>query len=305
LILVFIIYDVLNFLKVKRANRKGKPMMLFKLTKASLLRGLTASSLIFATSISANDSASTTSLKSVVDAGQQINQSAAKSQQKVNSFSEQVQTKLQQFHVVTKEVDGLSIYNQQMQTQLDSQLTELNQLAKSMEEVSIIERQISPLMARMITTLEVFVKLDVPFLPAERVKRVEGLKEMMNRADITVSEKFRRVLEAYQIEVDYGRTIEAYSGVLPIDGKKMDVDFLRIGRVSLVYQTRDGSRLGEWQKLSGKNGETGQWKALSQDYRLGINKALRIARKQLAPDLILVPITGMPESINQTLSQAE
>lgn len=277
-------------------------MTLSKLTKASLIVGLTTSSLIFATSVSATDPSSDTSLNKVVNAGQKINHSAAKSQQKVNTLTDQAQTKLQQFHVVTKEVDGLSVYNQQMQAQLDSQMTELAQLAKSMEEVSVIERQISPLMARMISTLDTFVTLDVPFLPSERTKRVEDLKTMMNRADIAVSEKFRRVLEAYQIEVDYGRTIEAYSGILPIDGKKMDVDFLRIGRVSLVYQTRDGSRLGEWKQSSGGRG---QWQSLSQDYRLGINKALRIARKQLAPDLILVPISGVPVSTNETSTQAE
>jgi uncharacterized protein YoxC len=287
-------------------------MKLSKLTKASLLLSLTTSSLIFAVSATATDSTSdnslnSTSLNKVVNAGQQINYSAAKSQQKVNRFTEQVQTKLQQFNVVTKEVDGLSVYNQQMQAQLDSQMTELAQLAKSMEEVSVIERQISPLMARMISTLDTFVDLDVPFLPSERTKRVEDLKTMMNRADIAVSEKFRRVLEAYQIEVDYGRTIEAYSGVLPIDGKQMDVDFLRIGRVSLVYQTRDGSRLGQWQQSSaGSSLEgRGQWQSLSQDYRLGINKALRIARKQLAPDLILVPVSGVPVSFNETSTQAE
>jgi len=281
-------------------------MTLSKLTKASLLLSLTTSSLIFAVSATATDSASdnslnSTSLNKVVNAGQQINQSAAKSQQKVNRFTDEVQTKLQQFNVVTKEVDGLSVYNQQMQAQLDSQLTELAQLAKSMEEVSVIERQISPLMARMISTLDTFVDLDVPFLPNERTKRVEDLKTMMNRADIAVSEKFRRVLEAYQIEVDYGRTIEAYSGVLPIEGKQMDVDFLRIGRVSLVYQTRDGSRLGQWQQSSVGSG---QWQSLSQDYRLGINKALRIARKQLAPDLILVPVSAVPV-FNETSTQAE
>jgi hypothetical protein len=120
---------------------------------------------------------------------------------------------------------------------------------------------------------------------------------MMERADISVAEKFRRVLEAYQIEVDYGRTIEAYSGNLVVDGQDMEVDFLRIGRVSLVYQTRDGSRLGEWKQSAQ---QPGQWQALSQDYRLGINKALRIARKQLAPDLIMVPV-----SLNETASQAE
>ena len=279
-------------------------MKLSKLAQASLLLSVSTTSLVFSSLSFAEQSAGATSkqLTNVVNAGQQINHSAAKSQQKVNRFTDQVQTKLQQFNVVTKEVDGLSVYNQQMQAQLDSQLTELAQLAKSMEEVSVIERQISPLMARMISTLDTFVDLDVPFLPSERTKRVEDLKTMMNRADIAVSEKFRRVLEAYQIEVDYGRTIEAYSGVLPIDGKQMDVDFLRIGRVSLVYQTRDGSRLGQWQQSSAGSG---QWQSLSQDYRLGINKALRIARKQLAPDLILVPVSGVPVSFNETSTQAE
>ncbi|NQY88784.1 MAG: DUF3450 domain-containing protein [Colwellia sp.] len=267
-------------------------MKLSKLAKASLYLSLSASSLTFATSAYANDP-----LSEVVNAGQQINQSAAKSQQKVNDLTEKVQTKLQQFNVVTKEVDGLSVYNQQMQAQLDSQMSELAQLAKSMADVSVIERQISPLMARMIATLVTFVALDIPFLPTERAKRVNDLQAMMKRADIAVSEKFRRVLEAYQIEVDYGRTIEAYSGIIAIDGQDMDVDFLRIGRVSLVYQTRDGSRLGEWKQVSDQKGH---WQTLSQDYRLGINKALRIARKQLAPDLIMVPV-----SLNETSTQAE
>ena len=263
-------------------------MKLSPLAKVSLLVSMQASSLLFTgvalAETSASTSANNTQLTQVVEAGEKITQSAAKSQQKVNQLTETVQTKLQQYKAVTKEVDGLTVYNQQMQNQLDNQMTELAQLAQSMEEVSVIERQISPLMARMITTLEDFVALDVPFLPVERAKRVNDLKDMMNRADIAVSEKFRRVLEAYQVEVDYGRTIEAYSGVLPLNGQSTDVDFLRIGRVSLVYQTRDGSQLGQWQN--------GQWQALSQDYRLGINKALRIARKQLAPDLIMVPLTA-------------
>ncbi|MBU2870065.1 DUF3450 domain-containing protein [Colwellia sp. E2M01] len=274
-------------------------MKLSKLAQASLLLSVSATSLMFSSVSFAEATTSNDQLTSVVNAGQKINDSAAKSQQKVNRLTDQALTKLQQFHVVTKEVDGLSVYNQQMQAQLDNQMNELNQLADSMEEVSIIERQISPLMARMISTLDTFVNLDVPFLPEERAKRVNDLKTMMTRADISVSEKFRRVLEAYQIEVDYGRTIEAYSGLLEIDGTAMDVDFLRIGRVSLIYQTRDGSRLGEWKQTAG--GE-GQWQELSQDYRLGINKSLRIARKQLAPDLIIVPVSGPS---NATASQAE
>ena len=255
-------------------------MKLSHLTKASLLLSFSA---LIQTNVSANQNHQ---LDKVVEAGQQINESAANSQLKIDGFTEQVQSKLQQFNTVTKELDGLNVYNEQMQAQLNSQVNELSQLAKSIEEVSVIERQISPLMARMISTLKDFVKLDVPFLPEERNKRLNDLNEMMIRADISVPEKFRRVLEAYQIEVDYGRTIEAYSGLIAVDGKEMDVDFLRVGRVSFIYQTRDGSQLGQWDQSSG------QWKTLSQNHRLGINKALRIARKQLAPDLIMVPLSN-------------
>ena len=267
-------------------------MKLSKLAKASLLLSVSSTSLVFSSQSFADRLTDTNSdqLTHIVDASQQINNSAAKSQKKVNRFTEQAQSKLQQFHTVTKELDGLTVYNQQMISQLDNQLSELEQIAQSMTQVSIIERQISPLMARMITTLENFVALDVPFLEAERSKRINDLNTMMTRADIAVSEKFRRVLEAYQVEVDYGRTIEAYSGMLNLGGQPMDVDFLRIGRISLVYQTRDGSQLGQWHQ------QKGQWQALSQDYRLGINKALRIARKQLAPDLIFVPLANVDTS---------
>lgn len=255
-------------------------MKLSTLAKATLLIGASSLSL---TSL-VNATPADESLSKVVNAGKQINQSANKSQRKIDSISEQILTKLQQFKTINKEVDGLRVYNKQMDTQIQNQLNELNQMGNSMEQVSIIERQISPLMSRMIDTLETFVSLDVQFLPTERSERIAGLKQMMERADVSVSEKFRRVLEAYQVEVEYGRTIEAYNGLLTIDGSERDVDFLRIGRVSLVYQTRDGQKLGMW------NNETKGWDVLPADYRTNINKGLRIARKQLAPDLIIVPV---------------
>lgn len=254
-------------------------MKLSKLAQASLFLGATylTSSVVYA-------QASQKQLDNVVQAGQEINQSAANSQQTINKMADQIQSKLQQFKAVNKEIDGLDVYIGQMQKQVDNQMAEIAQLGESMEQVSIIERQVSPLMARMIDTLAAFVDLDVPFLPEERNKRINSLKSMMERADIAVSEKFRRVLEAYQVEVDYGRTIEAYSDILMLDGNEMDVDFLRIGRVAFIYQTRDGSRIGLW------SNEKGAWEDLDSSYRTNINKALRIARKQLAPDLVIVPV---------------
>ncbi|MCO4798219.1 MAG: DUF3450 domain-containing protein [Colwelliaceae bacterium] len=252
-----------------------------KLAQASLLISMSAISL-YGHSLGYNSADE--ELTKVVNAGDKINKTANASQKKVDNISEQIQSKLQQFKVVNKEIDGLNVYNRQMQAQLNNQLIELEQLATSMEQVSIIERQISPLMARMIDTLVSFVSLDVPFLPEERNKRTADLQKLLEQADVSVAEKFRRVLEAYQVEVDYGRTIEVYSGTQIIDGVERDVDFLRIGRVSFVYQSRDGQKMGMWEQQSQS------WKPLPADYRSDINKAMRIARKQLAPDLIIVPI---------------
>lgn len=223
-------------------------------------------------------------LKPAVEEAKKINASAATSQEKINAFSDQVDSKLQQFKTINKETDGLKVYNSQLDKQIANQVQEMADLNASIDEVSVIERQITPLMLRMIDGLEQFVELDVPFLPEERATRIADLRDMMDRADVSASEKFRRVMEAYQVEMDYGRTMEAYSGILPLNGQETDVEFLRVGRSILVYQTRDASRQGVW------NQETKQWEELSSSYRTQVTKGLRMAKKQLAPDLLMLPV---------------
>jgi hypothetical protein len=224
-------------------------------------------------------------LKPVVEKATEINQSANTSQQKINQISDQIDNKLQQFKIINKEIDGLQVYNEQLRKQIANQVQEMDELNLSIDEVSVIERQITPLMIRMIDGLEQFVALDVPFLADERSQRIAGLKSMMDRADVAPSEKFRRVMEAYQVEMDYGRTLEAYSGLQNIDGQERDVDFLRVGRTALVYQTRDASLQGIWNK------QLGQWQELPSSYRVQVTKGLRMAKKQMAPDLLMLPVS--------------
>ena len=178
----------------------------------------------------------------------------------------------------------MEVYNAQLRRQISNQDQEMIDLNKSIDEVSVIERQITPLMLNMITGLSQFVPLDVPFLIEERSNRILDLQSMMDRADVSTSEKFRRVMEAYQVEMDYGKTIEAYPGLKEIDGQERSVEFLRIGRTTLIYQTRDGSFQGVWNK------QTRQWEELDSSYKNQISKGLRIAKKQLAPDLLMVPV---------------
>lgn len=251
-----------------------------KLSKKFTLTML-AGALSVAASVSAQEDGY---LKPAVDAAKEINESAASSQDKINTYSDQVDSKLQKFKTITKETDGLKIYNSQLDKQIASQIQEMADLNASIDEVSVIERQITPLMLRMIDGLEQFVALDVPFLPEERAERIASLREMMDRADVSSSEKFRRVMEAYQVEMDYGRTMEAYSGLLELNGQERDVDFLRVGRSVLVYQTRDASAQGVW------NQKTKQWEELDSTYRTQVTKGLRMAKKQMAPDLLMLPV---------------
>jgi len=128
--------------------------------------------------------------------------------------------------------------------------------------------------------LESFVASDVPFLAKERADRVTRLRELMSEADKAAGEKFRRLLEAYTIEMEYGRTMEAYHGTLN-DGR--EADFVRLGRVSLMYQTADGNEAGYWDQQK-KN-----W-VPAPEYKRSIELALRIAKQTVAPDLITVPV---------------
>jgi hypothetical protein len=153
----------------------------------------------------------------------------------------------------------------------------------------VIERQITPLMLKMVESLDQFVELDVPFLVEERRQRVTFLRGLLERSDVTVAEKFRRVLEAYEIENDYGRTIEAYKGTLELSGVTREVDFLRIGRTALLYQSVDGEVFGMWSQ------QDRGWAPLPAEYRNQIRTGIRIARKQVAPNLLLLPIAA-PEA---------
>jgi TolA-binding protein len=223
-------------------------------------------------------------LEPVVNAANAITQSARSSQLTVETIADTTQERVQQYKQIMRQIEGLEVYTQQLQKQIANQTSEKAELNLSIDEVSVVERQITPLMLRMITALDAFIDLDVPFLGRERDDRIAHLNDLMERADVDVSEKFRRVMEAYQIEADYGRNIEAYNGVMDIDGQAQDVEFLRIGRLVLIYKTRDGSRMGVW------NQQQKHWQALDSSYNSGVQEAIRIARKQLAPDLLMLPI---------------
>ena len=224
--------------------------------------------------------------RSVVKEEKKTLRDSQKSQKKIDKLADETQTLLQKYRQTLRRIENVKIYNQQLRETIKSQVEEKKNIAEQIETLKNTNEGIVPLMVKMVENIAQFVSLDIPFLPDERGKRIDDLNKLLTRADISTSEKFRRILEAYQVENDYGRTIEAYRGIHKKGQQELTVDYLRIGRIALLYQTLDGKESALW------NPQTRSWDELSSSYRKSITEGLKMARKQTAPQLLKLPITA-------------
>jgi hypothetical protein len=224
-----------------------------------------------------------------IDTSKQNTRQEIKTQQRIEQLDDETKAMLEEYQRLSRELEVLKVYDDQLERLVASQQEEKTSIQQQMQDLELTQREIVPLMLRMLNWLEGFVRIDQPFLPAERNLRLAQLEQLMDRADVSVGEKYRRVLEAYQIEMDYSRTIEANRGELANGDTPRTVDFLRIGRVGLYYLTLDRAEVGFW------NPASGQWEVLPERYNLPIRNGLRIARKQSAPDLLNLPVSAPRE----------
>lgn len=231
-------------------------------------------------------------LDGILSIAGEVNEAARRSQARIDQLTEDTRKLLGEYKTVLKQIEGLQVYNGQLERQISKQEAEMAQINTSLDQVTLINRQVVPLMLRLVDQLEEFVNLDVPFLKDERLERVDRLREILDRQDVAVSEKFSQILNAYQIENEYGRTMETYSAPLTrTDGSEVEVNYLRFGRLSLVYLTRDGEASGAWDKNSR------DWVVLDDTFNNQIDKAIRMAAKQISVDIIELPIPGPEEAL--------
>jgi hypothetical protein len=241
--------------------------------------------LLLATSLSLPAQAG--DVDAVLKVGDAKTVSAQKSQQKIDGLADQTNELLQDYKTVNKQIDGLRVYNARLEKQVANQLQRIDDIENSINQVTVIQRQITPLIIRMIDGLDQFVALDVPFHLDERSERIAFLRANIDRSDLSVAEKFRQVLEAYKIENEYGRKIDTYKGTVTIDGTEREVNFFRVGRIALLYQTTDLEVSGAWDKAAGDFVRLD-----NSEYRNAIQKGLRIARKQASIEVLKVPVNA-------------
>ncbi len=230
---------------------------------------------------SANEVSVEVNMESILEIGRENQTLSASSQDRIDNTERQTDKLINEYKVVSKQVEGLKLYNAQKRIQIQAQLDLMDKLDEQLVQVVVMQRQIPPLAGKMLDTLETFINLDTPFRSEERKTRVDLVRSSLSKPKVTASEQVRQVLEAYNIEAEYGRKIDTYEDKLS-DGTVVNI--LVIGRIGMFYQTKDERTSGRW------DNETGSWEELPGSYRKPIRDGIRMAKKLAPIDMLLMPV---------------
>lgn len=227
-----------------------------------------------------------------LDTSRTVAQETGRSQQRVDELDTRTQNLIGDYRANLKQLEQLNRYNASQQRQVDAQRREIESLQRDISNIASLQRAVQPLMEDMLDALENLIEADVPMLLTERRERIERLRGIMDDPGRSPAQRYRLVVEAYQIENEYGRTIESYRDSIEVDGRRYEnVDFLRIGRIALIFRTDDDEVLKRYDT------ESGSWVDLDKSYLSYVKTASRIAREQIPPDLMFIPVTA-PQSAN-------
>lgn len=240
--------------------------------------------LIFSLQITGLNLAMASTIKTA-EAEQKANIEAAKtSQKKVDETFEQTQSLKTKYRQVLQSIENTKIYNEQLREVISSQKEEKTRIEEEIVSVQETTKKVAPLMVKMKDSLAEFVSADLPFLPKERKKRIKDLEALFVKSGVSLSEKYRKVLEAYLVENEYGATIETYVDTIDLKGQEQSVEFLKVGRVGLYYITKDRKKAGVWDL------NKSEWLALTGSQRSYVEQAVKVANKQASPSLLTLPI---------------
>ncbi len=215
---------------------------------------------------------------------EETNNSAATSQETIDKLSRETRNLLEEYRKLLDGSEYQAAYTRELQELEEVQQQRLEQLREQIDQARVTQQRIVPLMRSMADALEKFVILDLPFHQQDRIVAVLDLKQRLRSPDISVSAKFRILLEAYQLEQDYGSNVETWRGPLQQGSEELSVQYLRVGRVALYYQLLDGSSSGYW------DAQQQQWLPLEARYNRGLIQALRVAENITAPQLLNLPL---------------
>ena len=215
---------------------------------------------------------------------QQTADDTARSQQRIDQLDDQTAALLNEYRANLKQLDAARRYNASLNRNIDAQEAEIERLREDIENVEGLQRAMQPLMEDMVERFGQIVNADIPFLVAERADRAARLQGVLDDPNRSAAQRYRLIVEGYQIENEYGRTIGAYDGKIGEGEDELTGEFLRVGRIALIFKTPDDSVLRVYDK------SVGDFVNLDRGYLQDVKFGLRMAKEQTAPDIFFVPV---------------
>jgi hypothetical protein len=207
------------------------------------------------------------------------------SQQRIDRLVTDTHSLVEQYRAVLDENERLTLYHDDVEALVAARQAELDAVENDVKIAVDTRARIGELLQRMVHALARFIEADLPFSLDERRARVTSLKKMLGESETSPAEKYRRVMEAYQIEIDYGRTLDVHAVDIRIADEARAFEVLRVGRIALLGSSYDRRTVVRW------NHVTGTWEELPSAYAADIARALRIARREVPPAFVALPLS--------------
>lgn len=221
--------------------------------------------------------------RDALDTGEQATRRAEQVQDQINQLDDQRSDMVREYRTLLQRRDAAELFAKQQELVVQSQREEVASLTEQLGSIDDITAQTVPMLLGMIEDLKLFVAADLPFKQEERTARLEALDGVMAAPNVSASEQYRLIMEAYQAEMEYGRTIDTWQEEITIDGNPTTVDMFLYGRVAYVYLTPNG-------KAARFDRATGEWVALPGSYVPDIQRAINVAQGKAQQVVLFAPV---------------
>ena len=224
-------------------------------------------------------------LDTAIQEGERATRQAEQIQTQINQLDDERSDLVREYRSMLQRKTGAELYALQQEKVVESQRGELESLNEQLGRVDEITAQMTPMMMTMIEDLKDFVSVDLPFKQELRQERLDQLEAAMEAPDVQPAERYRLIIEAYQAEVEYGRTIDQYEETITnAAGESVAVTMFQYGRVALVYYNPANGEVARWDR------DSGAWEVLPSSYRRPIQDAIRIAEGTKQQDILMGPV---------------
>lgn len=207
-----------------------------------------------------------------------------KTQKQLDQWEQEKSGLVGEYEQLKQQQELLVATNASLITQDNAHQVILDDLLAQKEAHLNIQREMLPFLKEVHTSLEEMLANDPPFLQEERKNRLQKLASIMDDVEISIAEKYRKVMEALFVEAEYGNTIEVTQDKISLSGSEVLADVFRLGRISLFALTLDHQSAGVF------NVAENRWSPLAKEHLQSVVAAVEMGKKRRTVEVMSLPI---------------